>query len=218
MDTFIANFINALPNALATAVVTVILSGVILFLFQERIKTSLAKSLYEHQTKFSRNYEKQVETLETLYKKYLLFDEAFTDMVWTATDYRVTSVDKEIKIDFDAFNIVTEINLTLDEFREYFMNNRLFLSAYSIAEVEKILWGISIMPTLIFSISLANEPDDVESLNRIIKSHSHISPIKLSPLDAEKPNYPMLLSEMVQAVKRCSLTLERLYKSGADTE
>src|SRR6266487_2305066 len=81
METFIASILKALPDAVLNAFVTIILSGLFLFVFQEKIKSSFAKSLYQYQIKYSKGYEKRIETLETLYHKFVEFRNDFNSML-----------------------------------------------------------------------------------------------------------------------------------------
>ncbi len=45
METFIAAVINALPDAIATAITTVLLTGGILFVFQKKIDDLFARQM-----------------------------------------------------------------------------------------------------------------------------------------------------------------------------
>ena len=202
-------------NTISTGLV----GGIVIYSVQKKIDATIQKSLFEHQTKFSQIHAKRVEALEGLYQKFVLFDKAFADLALKATDYRVPSEESEI-VDREAYakvvdNEVGDIDLKLAEFRTYLMNNRLFLSAHSTDELEKILLSVSMMPSLIYFVAHSNEPQNVEYLNRTINASRHRN---LSQLDSEKPNFPLLISERVRAVTSYTRILEKLYKSVADTE
>src|SRR5687767_2658400 len=104
MDTFIASIVNALPEAIVTAIIT----GTFVFLIQKRIENSyneklekfkaeLQSSYFEHQTKFVSTHAKRVETLQTLYKKLVLYYDSFDYMV-TQASYAYASKPEKINI------------------------------------------------------------------------------------------------------------------------
>src|SRR5688572_33354526 len=99
MNTFFAEIIKALPNAIATAVVTVLLSGVILFLFQKKIEdyfarrlikysSDLQKELAQDQLRFSRNYPKTLDILKALYEKFTIFADTFSESLVAKNDFK----------------------------------------------------------------------------------------------------------------------------------
>jgi len=69
MDTLSIIILTAVINAFVTAAI----GGIVLY----RIQKKIDNSYFEHQTKFVRNHQKQVETLETLYQKFLIFADRF---------------------------------------------------------------------------------------------------------------------------------------------
>jgi ubiquitin-protein ligase len=49
-----------------TALINAVITGTFFYVIQKKIDSAFQKSLYEYQIKFSRNYPKTLEILETL--------------------------------------------------------------------------------------------------------------------------------------------------------
>jgi len=94
--------------------------------YQKKIENSFATSLFEHQTKFVRNHEKMVETLETLYKKYEVFVSHYMDMQGSIVSGDIEFFSDEQKQEF--FNAsVGMLYSDISDFSQYYRNNRLYL-------------------------------------------------------------------------------------------
>jgi hypothetical protein len=145
MDAFTADFVKALPEALATAVVTVLLAGVVLFLFQKKIEASLARSLFEYQTKFSRSFPKTVEILETYTKKVYKASRFAADFQ-SLLEPLVSYYYGKYEIYEDGYKMREEelgkilagfVDTSDDSFR-YLRDNRLYLSDTILKTIETI--------------------------------------------------------------------------------
>lgn len=166
MDAFIAEIITALPGAIATAIVTVLLSGIVLFLFQEKIKNSFAKSLFEHQTKFSAIHPKRVETLETLYQKCT----QCAHEIWLVYRDIPDIYQNRSKIDFSKYEA---LGPQFDDATSYFLNNRLFLTPSISDEIGGMFRDFDDFRLLIEILTnkrSALSPDDLEFVKKLMKT------------------------------------------------
>ena len=62
-----------------TVATNALVTGIILFLFQKRIESSIAKKNFEHQIKFSKKYNKSVEVKDTLKQKMIALSVTVTE-------------------------------------------------------------------------------------------------------------------------------------------
>jgi len=65
MDPILLMVLTVAANALVT--------GIIVFIFQKRMESSIIRKNFEHQVKFSKFYNKSLEVIETLRQKMILF-------------------------------------------------------------------------------------------------------------------------------------------------
>ena len=77
MDPTQAIILTTIFNVVFTSLV----GGIIIYTLQKKIDATIQKSLFEHQTKFTINHTKTIETLDTLYKKFVAFYSAITDLI-----------------------------------------------------------------------------------------------------------------------------------------
>ncbi len=68
MDQILLMVLTVAANALVT--------GIIVFIFQKRMESSIVRKNFEHQVKFSKFYNKSLEVIETLRQKMILFSVA----------------------------------------------------------------------------------------------------------------------------------------------
>jgi hypothetical protein len=60
---------------------TGLVGGIVIYVIQKKIDATIQKSLFEHQTKFSAIHSKRVETLETLYQKFIIYKTDFENIM-----------------------------------------------------------------------------------------------------------------------------------------
>jgi len=195
METFVADFVKALPDALATAVVTILLTGGLLFLFQENIKSLFARSLFEHQTKFVLNHAKAVETLETLYQKFKILTDALETWI---NQVRLLFGPGKPKIDrADYLEKRKSMRAAFDDFWDYFQAHRLYLSTELIHEVWEIYNEVTHTTSM---IEMAMDPDELPSS------------------DEGLIDYLASIERMAAGVYGQTEKLEKLYKSIAEAQ
>ncbi len=211
MDAFITAIIKALPDAIATAIVTVLLAGGILFIFQKKIENSFAKSLFEHQTKFSKTYKDRMETLENLYQKFTIYKVDFSHMVEEASKLGYFPE----KFSTTVSTMIMENRRKYEEFRTYFASNRLYLSDNTCTEIHHLLARHDLMDMAIYMffddipegfIKVGNNA--IKALNFEVDSKS----------DFERPDFLSLILQTEKEVQSQAETLERLYKSVAEAQ
>ena len=212
MDTTQAIILIFIVNTIITGLV----GGIVIYTIQKKIDATIQKSLFEHQTKFARIHQKRVETLETVYRKFLNFAEGFTGSVLKALNYGIAS-NEVTKINMDDFEDFDDHREEIEDCWTYFMNNRLFLSANASKELRNILRGAQSMP-IIIDYMLFNKFEKSPHLAHLVNSMVKVSQGGLSELDLHEPNFALMLHEMVQKVNSDTLTLEILYRSVADIE
>src|SRR5688500_2402911 len=68
-----------------TSLINIITSGrvggIVNYTLQTQIDATIQKALFEHQTKFTINHAKAVETLENLYQKFVAFSNAMNESI-----------------------------------------------------------------------------------------------------------------------------------------
>ena len=218
-------------TVLANAIVT----GIIVYFFQKKFEANLQKSLFEHQTKFSRNYAKQVETLETLYQNYIIYKTDFNNMTLEAmradfidehgkTQLRKLSgffeerVEQRFKqISTAVSSRIAENGLKFKDFKTYFENNSIFLSPDTCSVIHNILDRYFMMEWAM-QIFLDDVPEEfVDNARRYIKELFEID----MKSDLERPEIATLFANLIvrldDEVNTQAEKLEKLYKSVADT-
>jgi len=124
MDTLSIIILTAVINAIVTGTI----GGIILYRIQKRIDNSY----FEYQTKFSLNHPKTVETLKTLYQKFIASNKATEEAIWKS---------RKLGTIKDAGNWSTEYDSFLDtrkDFENYFDDNRIFLTAKLVETVSHL--------------------------------------------------------------------------------
>jgi len=179
--------INALPESLATGIITAIITGLLLFYFQRRIessfaekmeqfKTDLQKELIDHQIIFSTTYPKAIEVLDAGYQELstlsLTIDEIHSQLLIP----NQTLDSKKYREMLDA------ILKARRKYTRYFHDIRRYLPDEIIPELEKInqkvgRLGLASMHMLTY---------EGESLDSLIKQSDNISMIIGKPIKIPK--------------------------------
>jgi hypothetical protein len=111
-----------------TVVANALVTGVIVYTIQKSIESSYTKKIddhravlqlnnFEQQTKFSNIYAKRLETLESVYRKYLSFADSLAKLISeieVAPEFRSVSYE--------------EMTTKFHDVRDYFVENTIFLS------------------------------------------------------------------------------------------
>ena len=68
-------------TSIVNIIITGLVGGIVIYTVQKKIDATIQKFLFEHQTRFSRDYTRKVEVLGTLYQKYLVFADTIHQMI-----------------------------------------------------------------------------------------------------------------------------------------
>lgn len=200
-----------LLTALINIIITGLISGVAVYRIQRKIDAAFQQSLFEYQTKFVQIHAKRVETLENLYKKFLLYIKTFQfDM-----SPEINAGLNDSSIDFSKYE---EAKSYSDDAGKYFLNNRLFLPSDIVVEIEKIFHRQTFFDFLIDWIAKnKNSPsfDDLQFAKYLIKELDLETDIDIgSGLGTDA--LTLLLMLFIKRTGQDAETLEKLYKSVAD--
>lgn len=200
-------------------VISGLVGGIVIYTLQKKIDATIQKSLFEHQTKFARNYPKAMEGLEAFYKKYLKFAEDFKLIILEVqlSLFSSSILDADFKKDLSELK---ERTLALDmasEFSEDLNDLRLFLPVYVISGIERILSASHFMGLLLLDAIHCYELGEVT--DAMINSSN--AAIKLADLDvtaitSEKAEISRLFYELGKEMDKQRAKLEALYKSMAE--
>src|SRR5688500_12899013 len=115
---------------------TGLVGGIVVYTIQKKIDATIQKSLFEHETKFSRNYEKRVEVLETLYQKFMVFRDAQKKVGVKVHGFvrGPSEIDLELHLEPNTdlspenyFEMEFDLSSKLGDFWHYYEINRLYL-------------------------------------------------------------------------------------------
>ncbi len=193
---------------------TALVGGVVIYVIQKKIDATIQKSLFEYQTKFSRNYPKRVETLETLYQKLLLYIKTFQYVMLPEINLAMKNGSP---IDFSKYK---EANLYSDDAGKYFLNNRLFLQADTVVEIEEIFHRQSMFQLLVDWIDKNGNPpfsDDIEFAKYLIEELDLEQKIDIGS-ELRTDDLVLVLILFTKRMGQDTERLEKLYKSVAEAE
>lgn len=216
-------------NPITTIIVTVlgnaIVTGIIVYFIQKKFEAKLQKSLFEHQTKFSRTYPKTLEVLETLHQKLLNYSSSCSVLMYQIeskiSGWQAILSDEEFRTkEQDLLTKFAGCSAYLDE-------NRIYIPDRSIGELENIineLHALDFYRTVCTSF-LEQPAEDFPILVRDViagrYSLSFLRFINESPFQNINPkdkDAPIILIRTIRdKVNKLPERLEKLYKSVAET-
>jgi len=188
--------INSIPEALATAILTAVFTGLLLFYFQKRTENSFAKSLFEYQTKYEISLPNRLKTLESLHNKFIDFVDKFLDVA----NYQ----NKDI----------TDVYPKLEAFELHLRYSRRYLLEEEGKDLDDIYSnGQHLWILLIFlKGNDTYSPQNVKMINAVIQT----SKLNLTQLDSEDPNKKRFKDDLTREINGQTHRLEELYKSAAN--
>jgi hypothetical protein len=224
VDTIATIVVTAFVNIIITGIV----SNLVFYRYQKRIDSAIAKSLFEHQTKFTQIHAKQVEALADLYQRFIVYKTDFNNMVAEATklEYNVDESGKGQfktwkKEEFDK-RISTVLSAKIggnrkkyEDFAMYFDNNRLYLSDRVCTEISSIFGRHDLLDFAMF-VFFDDVPEAFIRSGKNAVAALNIQ-VDVKP-DLERPDYLNLIHALDKEVDTQAEKLERLYKSVAQAE
>ena len=140
MDTIATIVVTAFINIIITGIV----SNLIFLRYQKKIENTFAKSMLEYQTKFVRNHEKMVETLETIYQEYSEFRLETTNFLYDM----VAPIKSGKKVNLSDIDNATRRS---DEIFGYFEKNSIYLPPSTSEEIRDVLSKTKLINSMITS-------------------------------------------------------------------
>jgi hypothetical protein len=222
---------------LATIINTIIsglVGGIVIYVIQRKIDATIQKSLFEYQTKYSAIHSRRVETLETLYQKFIAYKTNFENMMTNGLKaaYYVDEQGKtrirmhegrEDRIKQLSSAISTSINdndLKFKDFRTYFEKNRIYLSPDTCSHINAILTRYDLMEWAM-QIYLDDVPEEFlgiakSSINILFGMEMGVDYVLG---DSIRIPFPIELArKLSEEVEVQSETLQDLYKSIAEAQ
>lgn len=201
-------------TAFATTIINGIVSNFIFLRYQKKIEESFVKSKLEFETKFIRNHEKLVQTLETIYQKYSEFRlEATRCLLDIISSLRGDEIfHKEVNLS-DIRKRLTEAFEISDKLFDYHIQHSLYLPTDISSEVGQILSRTKLIAALIeMGIRQIENPDfiEFESLE-LMMGIWQIEP----NFDINKPSMEAFFEGIVTTLRDYSSSIEKHYREMA---
>ncbi|HKJ80295.1 MAG TPA: hypothetical protein VKA10_12200 [Prolixibacteraceae bacterium] len=205
MDTISTIFVTAFINVFITGFV----SSVVFFRYQKRIEETMAKSLFEYETKFSRNHEKKVETLEELFQKYSDFRIKFNRYLFDG--------EKSIRELKDDKREIAEIQI--EDIQSYFRSHRIFIDVDIATKLDTVFNNSSRLFLFAGMLSFLPE-DDFSSTASAILHFLIEKSVELKGFDTGADGYPIFdnsvfVNGVIGLVSDYSKTIEKIYRDSA---
>lgn len=205
MDTAQAIILMTIVNTIITGLV----GGIVIYTVQRKIDATIQKSLFEHQTKFTRNYNKKVEVLENLYKRVSAFNDSFRNLIFQSFDF-----DNELRINTNVLIKCEYLIPLIDEASEYYRENLFDLPEGIVDFVGEITIAMRAIPAVLEMFDFVDAEGSkkrAQSIN-IYLNQLRSMDVSFRPLDLENPDYITLLDDMQHLISRNTRLLENLYR------
>lgn len=211
MDTMETIILTSIVNIIITGLV----GGIVIYRIQKKIDATIQKSLFEHQIKFTQIHAKRVETLEGVYQRFLVFADTIHESIRETREKDFTEKDALTRSHY-VVSKQEDLHEKINDFWHYSAVNRLYLTESIIDEITKILHEAVSLQTLVAMFT--GTPDNRSRplpmwwVDGLIEWRN----LEIDKNDVVTPE--LLLSQLSKELDKQTRTLERLYKSVADTE
>lgn len=195
-----------------TVVLNGLVTGIIVVWFGKRLESRLGRQNFEYQTKFTQVHAKRIETLEYLYLKFVKAAKKFSSLMVEAFEAYNTIYELEVSKHRD-------VELEIDDAGKYFLNNRLFLDAKTITEIEGVFDRQTLFRFLIKYIEAyakSPSPEQVEHIRYFI-TQLHLDENMDMEKELETGDLVAVVFNFAGIMANDVERLEHLYKSVADT-
>jgi hypothetical protein len=221
MDSTQAVILTTIFNVVFTGIV----GGIVVYTLQKKIDATIQKSLFEHQTKFARNFPKTLEVLEVLHQKFRSFILVYLQTV----DQFKNLVPGKISISLEEFYTYRNrlMNAALD--CDYHVGaNRMYLSDESVNELESIMRKAQTLSIYLENFGFVFR-DERSSHNNYLQTLLAEERLPYAAefrrnglfqnINLEQENAPIFFLEAIGAETHgLLLQLEKLYRSVADAQ
>jgi hypothetical protein len=199
---------------------TIAVNTLITYFLLNRQERRLSEKAFQQQIKFQRTHEKRVETLENIYQKFQAFGKAARHELWNLMGNE--SRGKPIEFTKEDVEYLKDFNVgrdELDECRNYFKKNRLYLTESTAEEIDKIINKAYFTYGMVSMVSKSGDMLDrrdalINFLNERIEEEGY----NIHKMDPENPNLLILLSELALYTSTFTERLETLYRASADID
>ncbi|MBN8579755.1 MAG: hypothetical protein J0L96_03720 [Anaerolineae bacterium] len=207
---------------LFTSLTSAIVTGVVVYLIQKSIENSFNKrleefraniqyTLFEQQTKFTRTYQKKIETLEALHQKIFLFLKNSHKLAEVTKNILSASPGKGKERNAEIDEATEKVSAAYFDYLHFYAENRLFLPDKSIEVIEGINLKLGILflfLTLSYGIHLA-PPNIISWANQGIKDFD----INIKKINPKKINASSFIDQIMEEIIDQEEIFEEHYKS-----
>jgi hypothetical protein len=221
----ITTIINSIPEPLATAILTALFTGIVVFLLQKRIENSFAQSLHEYQTKFSRTYPKTLDVLEIFIQKFNEFVSTYfvlISMVYMSIWTKNSSRSKALLVKEETDIVLDQIQKAILDCDLHFRTNRFYLPDDSVKELDETINKMNSLHT--YLSHYVKKPDiDIRIFREYVRllnktNHAEFPDRKaFEKIDGTDENFMLKYMQLLDdSLKGLSEEIENHYKSVAD--
>ena len=212
-------------DQLTLSLLTIAVNALITYFLLKRQENRYAKILFEDQVKFKMIHEKRVETLENLYKKFVVFNKTLEKVIRDLLKHNSSTTTKGMlwvwERDLKPFEDQAE---KLAEVNNYFEDNRIFLPDNVVKLVSEIIsnarFPYMLVTSLYFFLSEVRleEHKLLELFARLINNNIDTYGRDMSKIDSDHPDLVKMFDDIVFRMHAYTRTLEDTYKSVADSD
>ena len=203
---------NNIALIIVTAFINLAVSNFLFLRYQKKIESTFIKSVFEYQTKFTRNHEKTVETLETIYQKFQELQVKVNRNIMNI----IVSSENDLPDD-EHRNELKAVFEKADNLQEYYFARRIYLEEKTSEQIGQIvnktkLLNLSIhMALIIFDAPDKEMPKMISALKI---SAENWGDIKIDEASFDAKEY---LYEVMALLNSYSATLEHYYRDAVNT-
>jgi hypothetical protein len=193
---------------------------------QKKIDSTIQKSLFEHQTKFTRNFSKTLEVLDKLHQKIMDYASSYSVLTYQIeaqiSDGQVVLTDQEFE------KKAQETMIAFFDCASFFRQNRIYLPDLLLEELENIIDKLHALDFYLTGCktSLQKRAEYFPPfLNDVVTNRYELSFLRfteemaLHNIDPTDKNAPVLFLRAIRGeVREIREQFEKLYKSVAEAK
>ncbi len=192
-----------------TAVINALVTGIIAGIAIYRIQKKIDHSYFQQQTRFVKSFEKMSETLETIYKKFTEFKLGLVRYLFDVVS-ACESTDEPMVINTEE---KYKHAGKLDDFNDYFMQNRLYLPSDISEKLQKIVYVELMLLGLIEHAANIHNDENLRSSAFVVNNVIELLNLSIEKISPDKTNGIFLLNQIIKETNLQGEVLEDIYKS-----
>jgi hypothetical protein len=222
MDTTEAIILTTIVNVIITGLV----GGIVIYTIQKKIDATIQKSLFEYQTKFTRNFSKTLEVLDKLHQKVLDYSSSYSVLTYHIEAQILGR--KVILTDQEFEKKARETMRAFFDCATFFRENRIYLPDILLGELENIIDKLHALDFYLTGCktSLQKRADYFPPfLSDVVTDRYELSFLRftqemgLQNIDPGDKNAPVVFLKAIRVeVKKIQEQFEKLYKSVAEAQ